>query len=294
MSSTQPGILADVPAHARFLTFRLAHDVAPADALAALAGLPWDPALLVGVGDPLARALARPIDGLSPFPAYATPGVSVPSTPGALWIRVSGDDRGDVWLAARAAVEALAAAFVLDEAVDGYRHGNGRDLTGYEDGTENPTGDDAAATAIVTGRGDGLDGGSFLAVQRWVHDFARFGAMKPEERDLAVGRRREDNEEIEDAPASAHVRRTAQEEFTPAAFLLRRSMPWHGDDGAGLLFCSFGAGLGAFNAQLRRMVGLDDGVVDALFRFTRPVTGGYYFCPPVHEGRLDLRALGAR
>lgn len=291
MSSTQPGILADVPAHARFLTFRLAHDVAPADALATLAGLPWDPSLLVGVGDPLARALARPIEGLAPFPAYAT-SVAVPSTPGVLWIRVSGDDRGDVWLAARAVVDALAAAFVLDEAVDGYRHGTGRDLTGYEDGTENPTGDAAASTAIVASRGDGLDGGSFLAVQRWVHDFARFGAMTPEERDLAVGRRRADNEEIEDAPASAHVRRTAQEDFTPAAFLLRRSMPWHGDDGAGLLFCSFGAGLGAFEAQLRRMVGLDDGVVDALFRFTRPVTGSYYFCPPLHDGRLDLRALG--
>lgn len=48
----------------------------------------------------------------------------------------------------------------------------------------------------------------------------------------------------------------------------------------------------AFDAQLRRMVGLEDGISDALFRFTRPVTGSDFWCPPIADGRLDLRALG--
>jgi putative iron-dependent peroxidase len=61
---------------------------------------------------------------------------------------------------------------------------------------------------------------------------------------------------------------------------------------AGLVFVAFGKSFDAFDAQLRRMVGTDDGVADALFRFTRPVTGAYFWCPPLRNGRIDLRALG--
>jgi putative iron-dependent peroxidase len=130
-------------------------------------------------------------------------------------------------------------------------------------------------------------------VQRWEHRFELFDAMSRNEQDNAIGRRRDDNEEIDDAPPSAHVKRTAQESFEPAAFVVRRSMPWAGDDGrAGLVFVAFGRSFDAYEAQLRRMAGLDDGIEDALFRFTRPETGAYYWCPPLRGGRLDLRALG--
>ena len=47
-----------------------------------------------------------------------------------------------------------------------------------------------------------------------------------------------------------------------------------------------------FEALLQRMVGADDGIADALFSFTHPVTGSYFWCPPVARGRLDLRAIG--
>ena len=54
-----------------------------------------------------------------------------------------------------------------------------------------------------------------------------------------------------------------------------------------------GRSFDAFEAQMRRMAGLDDGITDALFRFTHPLTGAYFWCPPVAaDGRLDLRALG--
>jgi putative iron-dependent peroxidase len=69
-------------------------------------------------------------------------------------------------------------------------------------------------------------------------------------------------------------------------------MPWSDGAGGGLVFTAFGASFDAFEAQLRRMAGLDDGVVDALFRFTRPVTGDYYWCPPMRGSLLDLRAAG--
>jgi putative iron-dependent peroxidase len=110
--------------------------------------------------------------------------------------------------------------------VDGFQYDTGRDLTGFEDGTENPQGEKAIAAGIVQGKGEGLDGSSFVAVQQWVHDFARFEALSPKQQDESVGRRKSDNEELPGAPPSAHVKRTAQESFDPEAFVLRRSMPW--------------------------------------------------------------------
>ncbi len=57
-------------------------------------------------------------------------------------------------------------------------------------------------------------------------------------------------------------------------------------------FVAFGHNFDAFEAQLIRMSGTEDGIVDALFRFSRPVTGGYFWRPPLREGRLNLAALG--
>ena len=73
---------------------------------------------------------------------------------------------------------------------------------------------------------------------------------------------------------------------------MRRSMPWADASGEGLQFVAFGKTLDAFEAQMRRMAGLEDGITDGLFRFTRPVTGSYFWCPPTFDGTLDLQALG--
>ena len=59
----------------------------------------------------------------------------------------------------------------------------------------------------------------------------------------------------------------------------------------GLLFTAFGATFDAFEAQFRRMLGVEDGISDALFKFTRPLTGAYFWCPPVKGKKLDLSAL---
>jgi putative iron-dependent peroxidase len=72
-------------------------------------------------------------------------------------------------------------------------------------------------------------------------------------------------------------------------------MPWAAGGpslSGGLVFVAFGASLAPFNAQLARMSGAEDGTVDALFRFTRPLDGACYWCPPMQDGRLDLRAIG--
>jgi len=194
-------------------------------------------------------------------------------------------DRGELLHRGRAVQAALAGALETADVTDGFRYGAGLDLTGYEDGTENPTGDDAVDTAFAA------DGSSFVAVQKWVHDLTAFDRLSRHEQDAAIGRRLSDNQELADAPLSAHVKRTEQESFEPEAFVLRRSMPWACGAHSGLMFVAFGRTLDAFEAQLRRMCGLDDGVVDAIFGFTRPVTGSAFWCPPVANGRLDLSRL---
>jgi porphyrinogen peroxidase len=109
---------------------------------------------------------------------------------------------------------------------------------------------------------------------------------------MLIGRRAESNEEIEDAPASAHIKRTEQESFDPPMFMLRKSMPWANATQEGLEFVTQVKSLDVFEIMMKRMVGLEDGIVDGLFTFSRPVTGGFYWCPPIAKERLDLRALG--
>jgi putative iron-dependent peroxidase len=288
----QPGILAPVPAGARYLTFTLAAGADPRPALARLRAVADGDAVVVGIGRTTAVAIGRTIPGLAELAAHRGHGVEVPVTPAALWVWVRGADRGTLVHRSRAVVLAVAPAFQPVATIDAFMHDTGRDLTGYEDGTENPQGDDALAAALVDGAGPGLDGASFVAVQQWVHDFDRFDRMTPVARDHAIGRRRSDNAELEDAPESAHVKRTAQEDFAPEAFVLRRSMPWADAQRAGLVFVAFGRSLSAFEAQMRRMAGGDDGITDALFGFTRPVTGAAFWCPPMRAGALDLSALG--
>ena len=297
----QPGIFDGVPAVARYVVLNLADKGVDAqaikDALTRLSPLANGSDVVLGVGPSLAEALGADIPGLHEFPDLSGQGVKVPSTPGTLWCWVRGDDLGDLLHLTRKVQKALAPAFTVRHVVDAFRHslgesGHGKDLTGYEDGTENPTGEAAEEAAFTQGAGDGLDGGSFVAVQQWVHDLDAFEALAEGDRDNHFGRRLSDNEELEDSPTSAHVKRTAQEDFDPPAFMLRRSMPWMMSMQAGLMFVAFGKSLYAFEAQMRRMAGHEDGIVDAMFSISRPVSGAYFWCPPMRDGKLDLRRLG--
>jgi putative iron-dependent peroxidase len=297
----QPGIFEPIPAVARYVVFSLSEKGAQAqaikDALLRLSPLANGSDVVLGIGPSLAAALGAQVPGLHEFPDFSGHGVKVPATPGTLWCWVRGDDLGDLLHLTRKVQKALAPEFTVRHVVDAFRHalgesGHGRDLTGFEDGTENPVGEVAEEAAFVHGQGEGLDGSSFVAVQQWVHDLDAFEALGDDERDHHIGRRLVDNEEIEDSPVSAHVKRTAQESFEPPAFMLRRSMPWMMSMQAGLMFVAFGKSLYAFEAQMRRMAGQDDGITDAMFQISRPVNGAYYWCPPLRDGKLDLRRIG--
>lgn len=288
---SQPAILTEPPAVGRSLTFRIAPETDVAAALKRLRdGLPIGIGV-IGIGEPVARALGRTVPGLRTFPAFSGPACSVPSTQQALWFLLRGADRGVVFDVTQQIREIVADAFIAEDAMDTFMYQGGRDLTRFEDGTENPKGSAAIEAAIVA-EGAHLAGSSFVAVQRWVHDLVRFRSFPAERREMVIGRQADSNDEIEDAPPEAHVKRSAQESYEPPAFMLRRSMPWATADREGLEFIAFGESLDRFERVMRRMTGLDDGIVDGLFTFSRPITGGYYWCPPIDGDRLDLTLLG--
>lgn len=297
----QPGIFEAIPPVARYVWFALCDPAVDAgairEALTRLTPLVDGSDVVVGIGPSLVQALGGEIPGLHEYPDFSRGDVEVPVTPGTLWCWLRGSDLGDLLHVTRKVQKALAPAFEVRRAVDAFRHaykegGHGHDLTGFEDGTENPKGEAAEEAAFAHGLGAGLDGASYVAVQQWKHDLDAFEALGDQEKDAHIGRRLADNEEIEDAPATAHVKRTAQESFDPPAFVLRRSMPWMEGMQAGLMFVAFGKSHQAFEQQMRRMAGHDDGIVDAMFGISQPVTGAYFWCPPMREGRLDLRRLG--
>lgn len=290
MTSPQPGILAPVPPLARFASYNLIPGADPRKSLRALRDAADGDQTVVGLGLSLVSLLEINIDELRVFPEFSGFGLDVPSTPAALWLWLRGKDRGELYNRHRALDALLSGAFRADRVLDAFMHGSGRDLTGYEDGTENPKGKAAVAAAISKRKG--IAGSSFVAVQQWLHDLTRYDAMSTRQQDHCIGRRRSDNEELEDAPESAHVKRTAQESFDPEAFIVRRSMPWAEGADCGLLFTAFGSSFDAFEAQFRRMLGVEDGTMDALFTFTRPLTGAYFWCPPVKDKKLDLSLLG--
>jgi putative iron-dependent peroxidase len=281
----QAGILLPVATSARYVALALTPAAEPRAILDRLRALRVDDSIVIGIGEPFVRAVGATVPGLKTFPALSGVGCEVPSTQAALWIHTRARDPGDSLHAIRRALAAIGAGVRIEEDIVAYKHDTGRDLSGFEDGTANPH-DQAAVTAAITS-----DGGSFVAAQRWIHDLARLESFSARDRDRLVGRDLASNAELADAPATAHVKRAEQESFDPPAFMVRRSMPYGGVVEHGLYFVSYVAALHAFERMMRRMVGLDDGLVDGLFQFTRPISGGYYWCPPVSGAHLDLRSI---
>ena len=291
MNNAQAGILAPVPKLARHMMFSLLPGADVGTALAKLASAVDGDSAVVGIGHATVTALHKEIPGLKLFPNFEHTQIEIPATPYALWFWLRGDDRGELFHNSAHLNHLISEAFQCELVIDSFQYGQSRDLTGYEDGTENPTGNDALDAALLRDATPGLESSSFVAIQQWRHQLDYFNALPSEQQDNIIGRRRSDNEELADAPITAHVKRTAQEDFQPQAFVLRRSMPWAEHLQAGLMFVAFGASFDAFEAQLKRMSGAEDGHVDALFSFSQPLTGSYFWCPPMINKQLDLSAL---
>ena len=154
-----------------------------------------------------------------------------------------------------------------------YKHFH--DLTGFIDGTENPSLIDAPEVVLVPEGSPGA-GGSILLLQKWPHDRAKWEALPVAQQELVIGRTKADSTELEDKPDYAHAARTDQDEFGK---IFRRNMPYGTVTNHGTMFVGFSAEQKRLSTMLESMAGLTNGVRDALTKYTRPISGAYYFVP---------------
>ena len=291
MAPAQPGILVEGSAFHYFLEFRLSAGAGSASLGAALreAGLPEaatteaPPHLVAGFGPAAWTLLAPDADpgGLRGFEAVTGPGGrGAPATQNDIFVWVHGPRADDNFDRALTCQQALAG--VAETALDqpGFTYQDSRDLTGFIDGTENPKGDAAPATALIA---DGpAAGGSYVLTQRWVHDLTAFNALSVADQERVIGRTKPDSIQLsrDQMPEDSHVSRMDAERDGAAVKILRRSAPFGTVSEHGLYFLAFAAELERFDFMLRRMFGATaDGIADKLIFYSRPVTGSYYFAP---------------
>jgi putative iron-dependent peroxidase len=178
-------------------------------------------------------------------------------------------------------VRALAGLGSLREETSSWSYQHDRDLTGFIDGSENPTLLDAPADALVPEGARGA-GGSVLLLQKWKHLVAEWEALPVAQQERIMGRTKRDSLELEDKPADSHVARTDQDTF---GHIFRRNMPYGSIDDHGTVFVGFSAEQKRLSGMLASMAGVGGGQRDALTRFTVPLTGSYYFVPSVESLR---------
>ena len=241
--------------------------------------------LVVGFRPELWRELA-PEDapaGMKGFNADITglDGFVMPATQhdAVLWIAGSAYDViFDVSHGAIAELKGLAA--VADE-TSSWPYRRDRDLTGFIDGSENPNLIEAADVALVASGNPGA-AGTVLLLQKWAHDTALWESLPVVSQEQVIGRKKLDSVELEDKPADSHVASTDQDRFGK---IFRRNMPYGTVTDHGTMFVGFSAEQQRLSTMLDSMAGRSSGVRDALTRYTRPISGAYYFIPSAESLR---------
>lgn len=244
--------------------------------------------LVLAFGADLWQAIA-PADipsGLGPFePIGRLGGHHAPASQHDLWLWINGSSQDVVFEHTRAAAKAIeTVAHLVGEQV-AFVHRDSRDLTGFLDGTANPTLLEAPAAALVPDGQPGA-GGSHVLAMRWVHDLDAFNALPVGEQERVIGRTRAESIELEgDAkPPTAHISRVEIEDEAGVELpIYRRSVPYGTVAEHGLYFVAFSADRSRFDTMLGRMFGMDgDGLHDRLTDFSLPVSGAYYYAPPLN------------
>jgi porphyrinogen peroxidase len=196
-----------------------------------------------------------------------------------LWL--SGSAYDVIFDVARAAIAELEGLASVAEETSSWPYRHDRDLTGFIDGTENPTLIDAPELVLIPDGRPGA-GGTILLLQKWAHDAAAWESLPVESQERVIGRMKLDSVELEDKAPDSHVARTDQDSFGK---IFRRNMPYGTVTDHGTMFVGFSCEQTRLSTMLESMAGLTSGVRDALTLYTRALTGAYYFVPSLERLR---------
>ncbi|MEV0273605.1 Dyp-type peroxidase [Hamadaea sp. NPDC050747] len=280
-------LLADVAGLTRAVGFRV-----PEDGLSCVAGIGsafWDRAY--GVTPPI---------GLHPLPTLTGSVHTAVSTPGDLLFHLRAKRLDLCFELARQIMARLTGyADVVDE-VHGFRYFDERDLLGFVDGTENPVGSAAVAAVTVGDEDPEYAGGSYVVVQKYLHDLATWDRLPVEEQERVIGRRKLSDIELPDAvkPANSHVALTTITDADGTERqIVRDNMPFGsiGKGEFGTYFIGYAATPDVIEQMLRNMfIGDPPGNHDRILDFSTAVTGNLFFVPTAEfledpPARLALR-----
>ena len=268
-------LLADVPGLKRSVGFRI-----PEGELSCVAGIGSD------LWDRIFPDGPRPA-GLHPFIPLAGDRHAAVATRGDLLFHIRAH-RLDLCfeLAQRLAARLSGSAHVVDE-VHGFRSFDERDLLGFVDGTENPEGPEAASAVTVGAEDPTFTGGSYVIVQKYLHDLTAWDGLAVEQQELIVGRTKLSDIELPDdvKPSSSHVAlNTIVDENGEERDSVRFNMPFGrvSDAEFGTYFIGYAGDPAVTEQMLRNMfVGNPPGNYDRILDFSTAKTGSLFFVPTV-------------
>jgi porphyrinogen peroxidase len=215
-------------------------------------------------------------------------GFAMPATQHDAVLWVSGSAYDVVFDVARMAIRELADVAAVEAETSSWPYRHDLDLTGFIDGTENPTLIDAPQFVLVPEGAPGA-GGAVLLLQKWAHEATAWESLSDADQERVIGRRKADSVELEDKPLDSHVASTDQDEFGK---IFRRNMPYGTVTEHGTMFVGFCAEQRPLVEMLESMAGLNDGTRDALTHYTHALTGAYYFVPSTESLRDVIEAAG--
>jgi putative iron-dependent peroxidase len=250
-------------------------------------------ACTVGIGsdawDRVTR-LPKPSE-LHPFVSVKGKVHSAPSTPGDLLFHIRAERRDLCFEFERQLMDLLGDSVTMVDDTVGFRYFDARDLLGFIDGTANPVGPDVKASTLVSeedvsdSSAASSTGGSYIVIQKYVHDLKGWRALKTEHQESIIGRTKLDNAELDDAESGQQSHKslaTIEDENGDEHDILRDNMPF-GSPGSGefgTYFIGYSKRLWVIEKMLERMfVGDPPGLHDRILDFSTPLTGCTFFAP---------------
>lgn len=242
---------------------------------------------VVGIGHALWGRLvsSAPPQELRPFQPVAGTAHNAPATPGDILFHIRAERVDLCFEFERLLLAALGDAVTVADEVSGFRYFDARDLLGFVDGTANPAGHDIPQAALVGDEDAAFAGGSYVVVQKYLHDLDAWNRVDPGEQERIIGRTKVDNVEIDDdaAPRKSHKSlATIVDDNGIEHDILRDNMPF-GSPGRGeygTYFIGYSRHLWVIEKMLERMfVGDPPGRYDRLLDFSTARTGVTFFAP---------------
>jgi putative iron-dependent peroxidase len=228
--------------------------------------------------------LPRPA-GLHPFIELRSGSRFAPATAGDLLFHIRAARMDLCFELATQIMARLSGAVTVADEVHGFRYFEHRDLLGFVDGTENPAGQLAFDSVIIGAEDPAYAGGSYVIVQKYLHDMDAWNALPTEQQELVIGRTKLADIELDDdtKPSYAHSALTTITENGREVKIVRDNMPFGsvGADEYGTYFIGYSRAPAVTELMLRNMfIGRPEGNYDRILDVSRAVTGGLFFVPP--------------